>query len=737
MRHVYTLCQWLWGVVVVSVITGVAVNWLFAPPREEVRQFLAAHWHDLCLALLALGLLHLWSWLGKRRYEQAEHLRQLRAHFALCKPATEICLDDVDPYDRPHDHPYIPRTAVVYAPQSPLSQQQAYETTDLVQALQQGRSVILIGQPLEGKSRTLYEIITHMTGYDVVRPFRDRPIPVEACAVFAQRRVLVLLDESNHYAPAGGPDLLEWGGRLTAVQAQWAIAATCQDGAQLGVVQGAYGTTLSRIYENIPLKLRLRPLTAAEKEHLARDVGRISWVPDDAALFPTPGAITMDDTLQAMHQRFLVDVTPEQRDTLRELVLLEAAGILPHTEVRLQAVVRQIFQRTLHLADALEALADTDFIRRPMQPDRIQPEPAYLHGVVTYREGHTPEEHLLPLAQVLEDLGDVDGLLSLGRTYRIRLQQAQDSLAVVERALRLQPEHPMAWHDKGVVLGQLGRPGEALVAYEQALTRQPEDAATWHRKGMALWELGRHEEALVAYEQALARRPEHAATWHNKGVVLGEMGRPGEALVALEEALARRPEDAATWHQKGWTLGHLGRSVEALVALEEALARRPEDAATWHGKGVALAALQRPAEARRGLSTGPAVLRRRAGLPAAPGRGEQCVPRGTGSRTHLKGERRHVGGLPALAGSRSVLRRGGGVLGASGAGGHAAPGARPAARVAAVLSHAPARGRVGRRCQRAATRAYGGDAVPARACPGYAATGRVRPVPDAAARARG
>ncbi len=571
MRHVYTLCQWLWGVVVVSVITGVAVNWLFAPPREEVRQFLAAHWHDLGLALLALGLLHLWSWLGKRRYEQAEHLRQLRAHFALCKPATEICLDDVDPYDRPHDHPYIPRTAVVYAPQSPLSQQQAYETTDLVQALQQGRSVILIGQPLEGKSRTLYEIITHMTGYDVVRPFRDRPIPVEACAVFAQRRVLVLLDELNHYAPAGGPDLLEWGGRLTAVQAQWAIAATCQDGAQLDVVQRDYGTTLSRVYENIPLKLRLRPLTAAEKEHLARDVGRISWVPDDAALLPTPGSITMDDALQAMRQRFLVDVTPEQRDTLRGFVLLEAAGILPHTEVRLQAVVRQIFQRTLHLADALEALADTDFIRRPMQPDLIQPEPAYLHGVVTYSEGHTPEEHFLQLAQVLEDLGDVDGLLYLGRTYRIRRQQAQHSLAVVERALRLQPEHPMAWHGKGWALGLLGRPGEVLVAYEHVLRLQPEDAAAWHGQGVALGQLGRPGEALVALEQALRRQPENAAAWHGKGWALGLLGRPGEALAAFEEALTRQPENAATWDGKGVALGQLGRPGEARAAIAQAL----------------------------------------------------------------------------------------------------------------------------------------------------------------------
>jgi hypothetical protein len=64
----------------------------------------------------------------------------------------------------------------------------------------------------------------------------------------------------------------------------------------------------------------------------------------------------------------------------------------------------------------LDALAEKAFLRAGNQ-EPVQPEPAYLLGVVTYREGKNPSDDFAQLADVLEELGDEEGMFYLASTY--------------------------------------------------------------------------------------------------------------------------------------------------------------------------------------------------------------------------------------------------------------------------------------------------------------------------------
>lgn len=212
MRRLLPFLLGIWGTVVLGVLLNIAANLPFGSPRAEFVTFLHEYWRVLLLACLGLGSLTLWAWIDRARQKRVEREYQLRQYFALCKPAADVRLDDLDPYDRPH-YTYIPRTAVPYDPRSHADYQQVYDETALTHALQQGkgRGFVLLGQPLEGRTRTLYEIVKRLRGYEVVRPFPDRPTPPrDAFALFKTHRVIILLDDLNSYAQSGGPDLLEF-----------------------------------------------------------------------------------------------------------------------------------------------------------------------------------------------------------------------------------------------------------------------------------------------------------------------------------------------------------------------------------------------------------------------------------------------------------------------------------------------------------------------------------------------
>ena len=422
-----------------------------------------------------------------------------------------------------------------------------YSEASLVWELESGYGFVLHGPPTMGKSRTLYEVVTHLRGWTVVIPRKDRPVPsTEAFDVLlAEKKVVLLLDDLNDYAGAT-VDLSEFCGANGLGRAKtWAIAATCRDGPELGVVKEARGLSLRRFYDEISLKLTLLPQTDTEKAGLARSAGLHAW--DQAADdYPTPGTIVMAEALRFMRTRFEL-LPAEPRDALRAMKLLAAAAVLPITPRRLQAVMNQIFNRPVpHLGDCLEDLGNQAFIRLPVARDPVLPESAYLQdSVAPYGDGRMPEDDFPALAKLLEELGDAEALFFLGHAYAARQDRNKEALATFDAALRLRPNDPDTINNKGVILDRLGRGEEALAAYNASLRLRPDDPSTLNNKGASLAALGRIEEALVAYDASLRRRPNHSDTMVNRARALFGLDRPEEALATVDAALRLRPETQA------------------------------------------------------------------------------------------------------------------------------------------------------------------------------------------------
>jgi tetratricopeptide (TPR) repeat protein len=192
---------------------------------------------------------------------------------------------------------------------------------------------------------------------------------------------------------------------------------------------------------------------------------------------------------------------------------------------------------------------------------------------------------------VLEALGvtlKAMDYFNLGTDYYYK-KEYEKSLMAYEKAIELKPDLAVAWTNKGVALGDLGRHEESIKAHEKAIALKPDYAEAWSKKGIALGNLGRHEESIKAYEKAIALKPDYAEAWNNKGIALRDLGRHEEALKAYEKATELKPDYAQAWHNKGIILSKLGKLDDALISLKEATELKPDYANAWFNLACAYA----------------------------------------------------------------------------------------------------------------------------------------------------
>jgi tetratricopeptide (TPR) repeat protein len=489
---------------------------------------------------------------------------------------------------------------------------------------------------LDGKTRTLYEIVRSMEGYKVVVPKATEQVPDEAAfsLLLEDERVVLLLDDLTRYVDAK-VDLREFWERLRRHTSLIVVASTCRDGPELNAVRQTSRHGLKWFYEErIHLELSLLKASLEDKRQLIEGIGK-AQEGQDLELLPHLGQIAIEGTLRHMAVRFdrISNENPEQRDALRSLKLLSAAGLLPFTRERLLAVMSDVFERDpTHLGDCLDALAEQSFLD-PGDHDPIEPEPAYLwYDVVSYPPGMRSEDYFPTLADVLADREDSEGLFYLGITYASDFGNYEAARANFERAVRLRPDDSQVMLDKGEALLTLGSylsesadPGKATEVFEQAL-RAYEEAINltrsfpeaWHGKGAALIALGKFEAAIGSFDEAIELAPDYHDAWCDKAAALVMSDRLQEALNSLDEAMRTRSDCPQFWVLKGDALSMLvlgdwrpsGRLwdrppelempellSEALEAYGKATDLRSDHFEVWMRKGQILSALKRHQEA--------------------------------------------------------------------------------------------------------------------------------------------
>jgi len=169
-----------------------------------------------------------------------------------------------------------------------------------------------------------------------------------------------------------------------------------------------------------------------------------------------------------------------------------------------------------------------------------------------------------------------------------KLKRYDDTVKAYTETIRLAPNFvATVWRYKGDALREMGNYQEALKAYGEYLTTRPKDPEVLYNKGVVLSNLNRAGEAAEAYNEAGKIYINRAESYPQEKKEEREENYK-KALNAFENATKSKPDYADAWHNKGNALFNLGRYEEALEAYNEALKITPNDAGILRDRGDAL-----------------------------------------------------------------------------------------------------------------------------------------------------
>jgi tetratricopeptide (TPR) repeat protein len=595
-----------------TLVVGAATNALFGSPAAPILAALQSDWF-LPLASRELPLLALWAWLELRERDACA-----RAEFDLFKRA-----EDLEPADlgfervrpgaardlarRPYHDAYVPRRASPVNGEELRDTRPIYTEDDLLSVLHRGGSLVLIGEPTAGKSRTLFELTRRMSGWTVVRPTATGGLSDAAWRLLDGRRMVLLLDDLNHLAAASF-DLRSFREKLARRAARHCVAAACRGGSELHSVRNATASSLRRFWEDLEVQLELLAPTAQERHELAAQLrGEADY---DAEAFPTLGSICMEDALRFMAERFL-SLEGNERDVLRAIQLLMVAGVIPLTHKRVRRVAEALGGRNVaHLGDVLDRLAREAFLKTPAL-DPVVPEPAYFRptaSVVTYFPGRTHRADLAALEGLLAADEDLEGLHSLGCALHAEFHDHAAALRCFRAVAAGATDSLGAWArmNEGILLDQMAMTAEAISTYERLVAQFGDQAdftvkqvvaKTLLAHGNALVELLRPSEAIALYDEVVSRfggapelalREQVARAMFSKGLAFQTQGCLEDAIVAYENLVARfegstepslREPVARAMLNHGTAHARLGRNSDAsstFAGLVDAFGEDPE-----------------------------------------------------------------------------------------------------------------------------------------------------------------
>jgi predicted TPR repeat methyltransferase len=237
----------------------------------------------------------------------------------------------------------------------------------------------------------------------------------------------------------------------------------------------------------------------------------------------------------------------------------------------------------------------------------------------------------------------------------IQHQAGQMELAekLYRAILQIEPQHPEANHNLGVLLVQLKQPAAGLPHFMAALEADPTRGQYWLSCIDALYQSGQTEDArqmlalarqqglqgdeinalaLLLEESARATKPAHAthqfvakkpkpckaathkgkepsAQERNLVLAMFNEGRYAEAATLTRSLTERFPQHGFGWNVLGAVLKQMGQSAEALVPMQKAAALSPGDSNVHCNLGAMLQDMGRSAEAevslRRALQINP------------------------------------------------------------------------------------------------------------------------------------
>jgi tetratricopeptide (TPR) repeat protein len=252
------------------------------------------------------------------------------------------------------------------------------------------------------------------------------------------------------------------------------------------------------------------------------------------------------------HARLILQLSPDEPDVLYRLGLLEYDAQQPDSaEARFTQWITQHgddgLARYLLGRIAMErgdsTTAEAQYMESILLADTLVE--AYVSLAYIYSQREQFDTAIAVYDRGLAVTEDHPSLLFGLAAALERKGEFDRSVATFEHLLALEPNHAPAlnylgymWADQGIRLG------EALALIERAVELQPENGAYLDSYAWVLYRLGRLRDAEAKLRQALDYIQDDAVVFQHYGDILADLGRMDEAIANWRRALDLDPDNA-------------------------------------------------------------------------------------------------------------------------------------------------------------------------------------------------
>ena len=149
--------------------------------------------------------------------------------------------------------------------------------------------------------------------------------------------------------------------------------------------------------------------------------------------------------------------------------------------------------------------------------------------------------------------------------------------SLLEKAVKLAPDVPRFWYNKGVMHSIWGQKQKALECYEKAVKLEPDNPNYWRCRGSIKMKMGDAKGGLLDSQKALKLSPRYGQGFILKAQCLSKLSKFHEAIDAANTAIALSPRRAEAYQVRSYCYKCLNNMDFALADLERASTLKPED----------------------------------------------------------------------------------------------------------------------------------------------------------------
>jgi tetratricopeptide (TPR) repeat protein len=193
---------------------------------------------------------------------------------------------------------------------------------------------------------------------------------------------------------------------------------------------------------------------------------------------------------------------------------------------------------------------------------------------------------------VVGQLRDIGSAWHLAGREDVAGRSFERALKVAERAIELDPNHALAWENRGLVYDDLKKHDKAIADYSKAIELKPTVARIWHNRGVARAGLQQYNMAIGDYSKAIELDHTYWMAWYTRGNAHYALQQFDKATADHSKAVELDPKDARPRTNRGNAYYALQQFDKAVADYSKAIELAPNVRAPWHNRGRARLMLQ-------------------------------------------------------------------------------------------------------------------------------------------------